>query len=243
MRSAKELKRRLERILRLESEPDLLDIVNHRVHHDFADWHRRRPVRGVLLDEAFRCYHCLAHEFQSGRLVDHVRWRIYEERQGRRALATARQLAYHAWTVGVEGYSVSMDGYLEMEGCPHHLTLDLLAMGAVENEARWAWDRGTVTTHRGIGGRLGEQTILLPGATLTEERCGEAVRRWYRSRFEWTRGHWTHREKAEPIFSFDWEWHVLPPPENEEEEASRRAWLSFSNAIRSSSERTHENAE
>lgn len=205
MRPSKELKVRLERVLRLESEPDFADIVNRRVEHDFAEWHRRRPLRGVLLDAAFRRYHRVHHELREGELVDRIRWRLYQERSAWRALAAARELTYHAWTIGVAGYSACMDGHLEMKGCPHHLTLDLVAIGAVEHGARWAWARNTVETHTGVGGRLGAQTILLPDAALTEERCAEAVRRWYRRRYEWARGHWTHREKSEPSFSFDWE--------------------------------------
>jgi hypothetical protein len=58
------------------------------------------------------------------------------------------------------------------------------------------------------------------------------VRRWYRSCFEWTPGQWTHEEKCEPTFAFDWEWQVLPPAEGEEEEAARRSYLGFSNVIR-----------
>jgi hypothetical protein len=109
-------------LLRLESEPDFLDIVNHRVEHDFADFHRRRPLRGVVLDETFRRYWRLSHGLRHGDLVERMRWRLYEERQALRALATARKLTYHAWMVGVERYSVSMDGHLEMEGCASHLT-------------------------------------------------------------------------------------------------------------------------
>ena len=148
MHRSREIKARLERLLRLESEPDFLDIVNHRVEHDFADFHRRRPLRGVVLDETFRRYWRLSDALHDGHLVEWMRWRLYEERQALRALTTARKLTYHAWTVGVEGYSVSMDGHLEMEGCTPHLTLDLHSMGAIEREARMAWERrNSVSTH------------------------------------------------------------------------------------------------
>ncbi len=237
MDRSREIKARLERLLRLESAPEFLDIVNHRVEHDFADFHRRRPLRGVVLDETFRHYWRLSDDFRDGRLVERVRWHLYAERQALRALATARTLMYHAWTVGVEEYSVSMDGHLEIEGCAQHLTLDLLSLGAIEQEARIAWERrDSVSTYTGIGGRLGAQTVLLPDAALTEQRCAEAVRRWYRARFQWTRGHWTHEERSEPTFAFDWEWQVLPPTEDEEEEAARRHWLGFSNLIRTGPE-------
>jgi len=115
--------------------------------------------------------------------------------------------------------------------------LDLLSMGAIEREARMAWERrNSVSTHTGIGGRLGAQTILLPDAALTEQRCAEAVRRWYRSRFAWTRAHWTHEEESAPRFAFDWEWQVLPPAEDEEEEAARRSRLGLANRIRTGPE-------
>jgi hypothetical protein len=56
------------------------------------------------------------------------------------------------------------EGYLEMGGCAHHLTLDLLSMWAIEQEDRMAWERrNSASIHTGVGGRLGTQTILLPG--------------------------------------------------------------------------------
>jgi hypothetical protein len=125
--------------------------------------------------------------------------------RGKRALASARTLRYTSIYVLPTRGCTDIDGYFDF-GRRSSFGLSLAAAGAINNLALRQWEDGDPLDDDGLEGMLGGHHILIPGDVLTPELAAEALRRWYRSRFESKRHHWTHLTGSDPAIVLDLNW-------------------------------------
>jgi hypothetical protein len=145
------------------------------------------------------------------RLPNTVRWYAVEAlgavqlARGKRVLASARTLRYTSIDVHPIRGCTDIDGYFDF-GARSTFHLSLVAAGTLNDEALRAWQQEEPLTGEGLKGMLGGRHILVPGDELTPELVTEALRRWYRHRFELTRRHWTYFTGTEPTIVLDLDW-------------------------------------
>jgi hypothetical protein len=121
--------------------------------------------------------------------------------RGQRALAAARELRYTSIYVFPTRGCSDIEGYFDF-GRKGSFPVWLVAGGAVNRWAISYWEEGEpIAPHVGLG-----NAILIPGDEVTPELAAEALQRWYRSRFEFKRHHWTHLTGKEPTIVLDLNW-------------------------------------
>ena len=142
-------------------------------------------------------------------------------------LASARIITFRSETIGVPGFSGWMDGYLFEPGNNWSYGLTLESEGALIDRIHDRWERGELEE----GANL-DWGILVPGDGLTPENVEEGVMRWYRAKFLWKHGHWTHGGKYSPDFKFEIAWDELPKDLSEEEKENSRKFFRLSQGVR-----------
>jgi hypothetical protein len=216
-----------DKVLRLEPKqewfepsPDHPGCFQLRADRDFGKDHIHymdRPLRGVVLDWVVLKIRRAGHRGYGirGLWESQVEARIRTYKAWRR-LSRSRELSFKSMYIHEHPVN-QIEGYFDLEKgrdlvC-YHISIWSASYPALiaESEMRIhgeAVDLQSWTSH--------EPTLLSPTPTLDEAIVKDILNKWYTEKFSWKRGHWTWREKKQPLIVIDLEWaesegEPLPP--------------------------------
>lgn len=135
------------------------------------------------------------------------RWRQVRERgemlRGQRALAQAPTLCYCSPHIHPIGETDDIEGWFTFGSAGYRL--DIITPGLLAQATHEDWTRGSVL-RADRAAWFSADWLLVPADTLDDELIAEAITRWYRERFKYQRGHWSHLEGRLPAVEINLAW-------------------------------------
>lgn len=83
--------------------------------------------------------------------------------------------------------------------------LDIITPGLLAQATHEDWTHGSVL-RADRAAWFSADWLLVPADTLDDELIAEAITRWYRERFKYQRGHWSHLEGRLPAVEINLAW-------------------------------------